>query len=197
MKKIYALLLLTLLAACSFTPRDTGSSFMFALQPVEVTGQGAAKDSLIVFAPTTAPELDTHRIALNKDGKRWDYYAGAKWSDFLPLLVQDNLTKTLEQSGLFKNVATSDSGLTGDKILKTEIRAFQAEYEAGSKAPVIKIRMNVSLVSRLERRPLASFTIKAERKATADTLPAIQSAFAAAFSEAQQQLVEKLEEKNK
>jgi cholesterol transport system auxiliary component len=197
MKKICTLLLLTLLAACSFAPRDTGSSFMFALQPVEVPGQTAAKDGLIVFTPTTSPELDTHRIALNNNGKRWDYYAGARWSDFLPLLVQDNLTKTLEQSQLFKNVATGDSGLTGDKILKTEIRAFQAEYTAGRKTPVIKIRMVMSLMSRLGRRPLAYFPINAEKKAEADTLPAIQSAFALAFNDAQKQLVEKLEQINK
>jgi len=111
--------------------------------------------------------------------------------------VQDNVTKTLEQAHLFKTVATADSGLTGDKILKTEIRAFQAEYTEGHAAPVIKIRMIVSLASRLERRPLASFTVGAEKKATGNSLSAIQSAFAAAFSETQQQLVMKLEEINK
>jgi cholesterol transport system auxiliary component len=189
---LVAALVLIPLTACTFTPRDTGTAFMFALQPVEIAGQGAEKDNLIVFMPTTSPELDTHRIALNRGGKQWDYYAGARWADFLPLLVQDNITKTLEQAHLFKTVATGDSGLTGDKILKTEIRAFQAEYKGGSAAPVVKIRMIVRLVSRLERRPLASFVLEAEKKTSGDSLSAIQSAFAAAFNETQRQLVGKL-----
>jgi len=198
MKKLSApLLLLALLTACTFAPRDTGSAFMFALQPAQTEQQKTGNDSLIVFSPTTSPELDTYRIALNREGRRWDYYAGAKWSDFLPLLVQDNITKTIDETHLFKTVATGDSGLTGDKILKTEIRAFQAEYAAGRDAPIVKIRLTISLVSRLERKPLTSFTIKAEQPAAANTLTAIHAAFANAFDQAQRQLVAKLAELNK
>ena len=194
MRGIYFLFLSALLTGCTFTPRDTGASFMFALQPVQIEQQAAQNDSHVVFMPTTSPELDTHRIALNRNSKRWDYYAGAKWSDFLPLLVQDNITKTLDEAHLFKRVTTSDSGLTGDKILKTEIRAFQAEYAAGRAAPVIKIRMTVSLLSRFERKPLASLAIKAAQPATGNSLTAIQAAFSTAFTEAQRQLVTQLAE---
>ena len=167
---------------------------MFALQPAQAEQQARRNDSLVVFMPTTSPELDTYRIALNGNGKRWDYYAGAKWSDFLPLLVQDSITKTLDETHLFKTVTTSDSGLTGDKILKTEIRAFQADYAAGRAAPVIKIRMTVSVLSRFERKPLASFTIKATQPAASNSLTAIQTAFSAAFNDAQRQLITQLAE---
>ena len=197
MRKICTVLLLSLLTACSFAPRDTGTSFMFALQPAKVIQQGAGSEDLIIFMPTTSPELDTYRIALNGNGTRWDYYAGARWADFLPLLVQDNMTKTLAQARIFKSVSTGDSGLTGNKILKTEIRAFQAEYAAGSAVPVVKISMAITLVSRLERVPLASFTLEAKKKASGDSLSAIQTAFAAAFNGAQQQLIEKLRVINK
>jgi ABC-type uncharacterized transport system auxiliary subunit len=198
MRKTLALILFAQLTACSFTPLDTGTSFMFSLHPPvqterKVEAQEAEKDRLVIFAPTTSPELDTYRIALRTEDNRWDYYAEARWSDFLPMLVQDSVTKTLDESGLFTSVATGDSGLTGDKILKTEIRGFHAEYRAGHAAPVVKIRMIASLVSRHERRPLASFAIRVERRATANSLSAVQAAFSAAFGEAQQQLVAKLE----
>ncbi len=192
MRGVCCILLLSLLVACTFTPRDTGTAFMFALQPINITQQGKMQESLVVFMPTTSPELDTYRIALNKGGEQWDYYAGARWSDFLPAVVQDNVTKTLDQTGLFKAVANGDAGLTGDKILKTEIRAFQVDYASGSTAPVIKIRMIVSLVSRLDRKPLTSFTLEAEKKASGNTLSAIQTAFTSAFSDTERQLVEKL-----
>src|SRR4051812_45605120 len=105
--------------ACTFAPRDTGSAFMFALEPVEVTpaqDKALAEKVLVVAQPTATAELDTYRIALKKGGQRWDYYAGARWSDFLPAVVQDDLTKTLAQAQLFKNVTTDGSGLTGDRI---------------------------------------------------------------------------------
>jgi cholesterol transport system auxiliary component len=197
----FFILTLSLLASCTFAPRDTGSGFMFALEPIEAAAPAAtdkilADKILIVAQPTAVAELDTYRIALKKGGQRWDYYAGARWSDFLPAVVQDDLTKTLEQSGLFKNVTADESGLTGDRILKVEIKKFQAEYAEGA-VPVIRVRLAVSLISRLERARLASFTVSAEKAASSNTLSSIQAAFAAAFSDAERQVVAKLAEAGK
>lgn len=189
--------LLFLLGACALTPRDTGKAFLFALPPVTtaVTTTGAAlavSDSLIVALPVAAPELDTYRIALiRKDGRR-DYYAGAKWVEFLPLLVQASLTETLKDAKLYKTVATDQSGLAGSRVLKAEIGAFQAEYAAAS-APVVKITMSVSLLDRFKRIPSAAFDIRVEEKAAADRLPEIQAAFAKAFAKAQKQIVQELD----
>jgi len=184
-----------LLAACSFEPRETGSGFRFALEPVTVDGHATQPETIAVMMPTTSPELDTRRIAL-RINQRWDYYAAARWPDFLGAMVQDDFTKTLDEAHLFKTVAPIDSGLIADKILKTEIRSFQAEYPANDAAPLIKIRMSVSVVSRSERKPLGSFTLKAEQRASANSLTAIQAAFAGAFNDTQRQLVEKLDKKN-
>lgn len=193
MKKLVIIAAL-LLAACSFDPRETGAGFRFALEPVSVEGHNTQPQSLAVMMPTASPELDTRRIAL-RINHRWDYYAAARWPDFLAALVQDDFTKTLDDARLFKTVATVDSGLIGDKILKTDIRTFQADYTPGNAAPLIKIRMIVSLVGSLERQPLASFTLQAEQRANANSLTAIQAAFAVAFDDIQRQLVSKLEER--
>ena len=183
-----------LLASCALTtPKDTGRAFMFALPPIETAAPAkAGGDSLTVALPTAAPELDTYRIALSREGKRWDYYAGARWADFLPLMVQDSLTKTLSDAKLFRTAASDMSGSRGEQILNVDIRAFQAEYEIGSKTPVIKISLMVYLRKQGEGTPAASFDINTEAKAAQDSLPAIQAAFATAFSEAQKQLVQKL-----
>jgi ABC-type uncharacterized transport system auxiliary subunit len=186
------LALVILLAACTFAPRDTGSGFLFALSPASVPAKATRSESLIVATPAATAELDTARIALKREDRRWDYYLSARWSDFLPVVVRNNVAKTLQQSGLFTRVATDESGISGDRILKTDIQSFQAEY-AGSGAPVIKIRMVSSLVTRLERHPLASFEVAAQKRAKSNTLSDIQSAFAAAFIDAQRQLVVKME----
>lgn len=190
-KKIASLLSLLLLAACSFAPKDTGRAFMFALSAPSVTAHTPVNESLVVALPVAAPELDTYRIALTKDSGRWDYYAGARWSDFLPMLVQDSLTKTLEDARLFRSVNTDQTGVSGDYVLKAEIRTFQAAYEQGG-APVIKVKIMVSVRKRLEGTMLASFPIQSEVKVSKDGLPEIQAAFAFAFKEAQRQLADKL-----
>ena len=139
---------LVLLAACTLTPKNIGKAYMFALIPAKTVAVASMSgDSLTVALPVAAPELDTYRIALIRDGKRWDYYAGARWSEFLPVLVQDNITKTLEDARLFKTVTTDQAGVKGGQVLKLAIRSFQAEYVAGRAAPVIKIRLVSSLMS--------------------------------------------------
>lgn len=181
-------------AACSMiTPKDTGRSFMFALPPVETAAPGRpGSSSLTVALPTAAPELDTYRIALSRAGKRWDYYAGARWADFLPLMVQDSLTKTLSEAKLFKTTVTDQADGHSEKVLNIDIRAFQAEYAGKDGAPLIKIRLTARLRNQGEAKPATAFDISTEARAAEDSLPAIQTAFAKAFGEAQKQLVGKL-----
>ncbi len=194
---VYGILLAGLAAACTLggPPLDTGKAFMFALRPVNVIHQGAQSESLVVALPTAAPELDTYRIALIRDDRQWDYYAGARWAEFLPLLVRDNLVRTLGNARHFKAVTSDEAGLEGEKILKTEIGAFHAMYAKGGNIPIIKIQMTATLLTRIERTPLASFSVSAEKKAAGNSLAAIQAAFALAFKEAQGQLLDKVSSK--
>lgn len=180
-----------LAAACTFAPKDIGRSYMFPLVPAQMPPRQPVKESLIVTMPSAAPELDTFRIALLRDGK-WDYYAGARWADFLPLMVQDSMTKTLEISSLFNTVATDEASGNADRILKLQIRSFQAEYEAGQPAPAIKMRIAVSLKNRTEGTILQAFDLKSETRAAQNTLSEIQLAFARAYNDVQKQLVNRL-----
>jgi cholesterol transport system auxiliary component len=193
---VCGLLIAGLAAACSFAPRDVGRGFMFALPPVKVS-YAPTGDSLIVALPTTSAELDTYRIALTRDNGRWDYYAAAKWVDFLPALVQDSLTKAIAEAGLFKSVTMDQSGLAGNLILKTEISAFQAEYEQGSKLPVIRIRLTESILGHAQRKLMTTFDVRAEKRAAGNHLPDIQAAFASAFGDAQRKLLQNLQQKTR
>lgn len=195
MKKYLLILSLVLVCACSLTPRDTGSAFMFSLSAVKPAGYTPVEQRLTVMLPGAVSELDTFRIALTRDKGQRDYYAGARWAEFLPVLVRDSLTKTLEESGLFRAVTTDQTGLETDYILKLEIRSFQADYIPGQVAPVARIRMTASFLNRLDPAPIAVFDIKAERKAAGNRLSDIQRAFNTAFQVAELQLIDKLSKK--
>ncbi|TAL39560.1 MAG: hypothetical protein EPN97_02560 [Alphaproteobacteria bacterium] len=181
------------LAACALSPKDLGQAYMFSLSPAKTAAKIHTGSRLNVELPTAAPELDTHRISLVRDKSVRDYYAGARWADFLPVLAQDSLVKTLDGSGLFKAVASDQTGLAADMILKLEIRDFQAEYAKTGAAPVIRVGLAASLVTRPGGRILASFqTGSSVRQAASDSLPAIHAAFKSAFLGAQARIVEKL-----
>jgi cholesterol transport system auxiliary component len=195
MKRSFVLfgIVVLLLGSCTLTPKDRGQAYMFSLGPAKASGQPHTGARLIVELPATAPELDTHRISLIRDKGIRDYYAGAKWADFLPVLVQDSLVRTLDSSGLFKAVAPDQTGLAPDMALKVEIRDFQAEYAKAGLAPVVRVRLVATLISREDGRTVASLqTGPVTRKAASDSLPAIHAAFRAAFLAAQQRLTEEL-----
>lgn len=178
-----------LLAGCALSPKDLGQAYMFSLSPAKAAGKARTGQRLMVELPTTAPELDTHRIALVRDKGVRDYYAGARWADFLPVLAQDSLVRTLEGSGLFRTVAPDEAGLAADMVLKLEIRDFQAEYAKAGAAPVIRVRLIASLVSRQDGAMIASVQPGAvTRRAAGDSLPAIHAAFRSAFLAAQGQI---------
>lgn len=191
-KSLLGFLLLGMIAACSFAPKDIGHAYMFSLSSPRVAAQKTAEKTLIVSLPVAAPELDTFRIALNKNDGRWDYYAGARWSDFLPLLVQDSLTKTLEGAKAFQVVTTDQSGVPGDVILKTDLRSFQALYKNSGMPPTIQVKMAISLRKRQGDAVIGSFVVHTKAKAEKDSLPEIQAAFSRAFNDAQKQTVNRM-----
>lgn len=197
-KALVSLLALGSLIAvsCTLAPRDTGRAFIFALDaaPPAPTHIAMSPDTLVVALPTAAPELDTARIALVKTDGHWDYYAGAKWPDFLPLVVQSSLTESLTGSGLYKTVAADQTGTRADQTLTSSIRNFQTVYRAGAAAPVARITLSFRLTRAGDSEPLAAFDVNAQAPAAQDSLSSVQTAFASAFRNAQQQAILKLKQ---
>jgi len=184
-----------LLTACSLSPKDLGKSNMVALNPVNVVLNKNAEVALVVAMPHATAELDTYRIAINKEDGNWDYYAGARWLDFLPLLVQDSIIKSLENSKLVKVVLSDQSSVLGGKVLKLEIREFNTLYKKGNKNPSVKIRIAVNVENRDDRSYFTSFEVKAEKQAKENRISSIQEAFRLAFKSVQKDLIYKLSKK--
>jgi len=177
-------------AACALAPKDVGRAHMFALDPLGLPSSTAlaSAPALAVALPLSAPDLDTYRIALIHPDGRHDYYAGARWVEFLPLIVQDSLIKTFERAGAFRSVTALQPGIgAGDELtLKVEIRAFQAEYKKPGAAPVVRVNLAATVLS-AGRAPV-SFAVSGESPASRDSLPAIQAAFSSAFIAAQKKI---------
>ncbi len=132
---------------------------------------------LIVEEPSAARGIDSDRIALRPQPIEIKYFAGSRWSDRAPKMVQTLLVESFENSGRIVAVGRQSIGLRSDYVIKCELREFQAEYFDNTDLPNIHVRLNVKLVKMPEARIIASQTFEETGLASGKDIPAIVISF--------------------
>lgn len=132
---------------------------------------------LVVEAPIASEGLNTHRIALRDSPLTLDYFAGARWTERAPQLVQTLLVESFENTKKIVSVARQGVDLRADYVLKTELREFQAEYRDRADAPEIWVRLNAKLVQMPARIIIASETFESRLAAGGSGINEIVFAF--------------------
>ncbi|MFZ5914196.1 MAG: ABC-type transport auxiliary lipoprotein family protein [Pseudomonadota bacterium] len=130
---------------------------------------------LLVEEPSAARGLNSDRIALRPSPIEIKYFAGVRWADRAPHMVQVLLVESFENTGRIIPVGRQSIGLRPDYSLKSDLREFQAEYfQDGS--PKIHVRLNTKLVKMPEARIVASRTFdQIEPASGTDTTAIVQS----------------------
>jgi cholesterol transport system auxiliary component len=139
---------------------------------------------LAVGRPRAPVSLDTERIAVAGPQTRFDYYAGVRWAEPAPLMLQSLLVQALAADGRFTTVVAVPSRVPSEYVLEVELRRFEAANE-GSGAPVVHVGMQVTLLDGRKGGRLASFPAEANVPAAADSREAVM----AAFDEATRQVI--------
>ena len=168
-RALAVILVLTLtvgVTGCSLSGMLAGDSptpKLFVLTPKSTFGNDIphVKAQLVVEIPVASEGLNTHRIALRDSPLTLDYFAGARWTERAPLLVQTLLVESFENTNKIVSVARQGIDLRADYVLKTELREFQAEYTGGSDIPEIWVRLNAKLVRMPARVIVASQNFEA------------------------------------
>jgi cholesterol transport system auxiliary component len=114
------------------------------------------KWQLVVDQPTAAGGLDTDRIAVHPDSTEIKYYAGARWTDRAPDMVQTLMLESFENTGKIVAVGKQTIGLRSDFNLVSDLREFQAEYKPGSQIPSVRVQINVKIVKQPRQQIIAS-----------------------------------------
>jgi cholesterol transport system auxiliary component len=144
---------------------------------------------LSVEVPTATAGLNSARIALRPTPTTLEYYAGATWIDVVPVMVQNLLLESLDNTGKIDVLGREVVGVRADFALLVHIREFQAEYE-GTGPPQVRVRLQARLV-RLPRRTSVAATSEEFVVRAGDTsVPAIVAAFDEAFGKALKRIVE-------
>lgn len=96
------------------------------LEPLIVQGattDGAAGPSLVVTVKA-APGLDTDRLLILESGARLNHYAGARWPDNTPEVLESLLRRSLESTGEYARVSGSQDSRSSEWQLDLEVREF-------------------------------------------------------------------------
>jgi cholesterol transport system auxiliary component len=154
--------------------------------PSQPEGQPVAWQ-LAVGRPDTAQSLDTDRIALLR-GAVMDYYADAQWNDSAPRLVQSLLVQAFDKSGRVQAAPRDSASLRADLTLATELRDFEAQYDAAETAPLVVIDIQAKLLDQ-RGQVIASLNSRQTAHAGQNTVASVVSAFDQAMAAALSQIV--------
>lgn len=106
---------------------------------------------LIIEEPIAAGGLDTNRIALRPHPTKLQFFAGSRWTERAPKMLQTLLIESFENTNRIVSVGRQSIGLRSDYTLKTELREFQAEKDDQTGATTIRVRINAKLVQQPKR----------------------------------------------
>jgi cholesterol transport system auxiliary component len=149
----------------------------------------AVNRRLSVEVPTATAGLNSGRIALRPTPTTLEYYAGASWVDVVPVMVQNLVLESLDNTGRIDVLGREVVGVRADLALLLHVREFQAEYE-GAGPPQVRVRLQARLIRLPRRTSLAATSEEFVARAANTSLPAIVTAFDDAFGKALKRIVE-------
>jgi len=144
---------------------------------------------LAVATPDAVASLDTARIALTRSTTTMDYFANAAWTDRITLILQRQLIAAFDSTGRILSVDRDTSGLEADYVLQTEVRDFQARYDAADGAPQVVVSIQAKVARMPQREIAANLNATQQMMAAANDIDSIVVAFNQATGAAIGQIV--------
>lgn len=193
---LFIIVFLSLFGCSSFMTADTGGQNTYVLSPVDIKAQTKTSSGLMIAKPLLASGLNNERIALMRGGIKLDYFAGAKWSDNLGLMIQDRMTQSMQQSGGYKFVIDDRVNLEASQILVMDIQEFYVDFgqAAINDRPDMKAKVTISvkLIATKTRSIQRQFTVRSSHPVEKDNLDMHAKALDLAFRDIQTQIIQTL-----
>jgi cholesterol transport system auxiliary component len=139
--------------------------------------------TLAISEPNASTMLDSNRIAVRPKPSTLQVYGGAVWSDTAPALVQAALVDALGESGRFRAVVRPTDSVGADRILRLDLRHFEAVYGDDAQLPTVVVELQATLVDQRRHGVLASRRFRAEQAAEREKLEQVVPAFESALGE--------------
>ena len=113
------------------------------LEPLDNGATAAASDDArgLAIEVTAVPGLDSDRILTLDADARLNHYAGARWADHLPELLESLISRTLESTGKFSSVVENRHARAGDCLLRLEARRFYSRLNSAGDSMSVEIEL--------------------------------------------------------
>lgn len=172
--------IVTLLAGCAgVLPGGGPPPSLYTLTPKSTFDDGlpVVPWQLVVEEPSAAGGLQVQNVALRTKAIELQYFAGSRWTERAPRMVQTLLVELFENSGKIVAVGRQAIGLRSDFNLKTELREFQAEYVDENRPPIVHVRLSARLIQQPRREIIASENFNSEIQASGTAMDDVILAF--------------------
>lgn len=149
---------------------------------------------LVVEQPSAAGGLNSNRIAVKPHPLQLDYYAGARWTERAPLMVQSLLLESFENTGKIISVGREALGLRPDYSLRGDLREFQAQYfdrsGQATDVPYVLVQLNAKLIEQPRERIFDARNFESCVRAKGADVPSVIEAFDTALGNVMKDVVE-------
>lgn len=162
--------------------------------PALAAGGDTLPLALGVTRPRAASSLDTERVAVARPGGGFDYFAGVRWADTAPQMIQQLLVQAFTADGRFAVTVASPSRVPTDLLLDVELRRFEASYSATDAPPRVRVELQATLVDSRKGVRLATVLAASEAPAERNRQPDVVAAFDQATNQALQTIVARVRE---
>ncbi len=178
-------------AALDFATRTPPRLFMLTPKSTFATDlPDLGRLPLLIETPTAASGLNSARIVLKPTPTSFEYYAGATWTEVLPVMVHGLVVESFDNTGSVDAFDRMNVAGRADWALSLHIRELQPEYADVRQPPTINVRLQARLL-RLPRREEVGFaSFETEWPASGTDLVAIVGAMDEAFGRVVKNLVE-------
>lgn len=174
----------------SLLTSDAPPEIAYWLEAPEVTSSAPTDGGPSVTVRfTAAPGLDVDRLLVRGPGATLNSYAGARWADNIPEVLDALIRTVLEDSGRFSRVSSSASGVRSDWILELELRAFFAVVTAEETPPRIEMEIRGYLACQGRESPIR---IASQASASGNTLTRIAEGFQTAVDISAMELMDQI-----
>jgi cholesterol transport system auxiliary component len=165
-------------------PSDTGS-----VSAAPEAARGAQVNwSLTVDPPETVPALDTNRIALAFSENEFDYYADVQWGDEAPIMVQQVIIGSFQNSARIGVVVNERERMRTDFQLSSFLAPFFAVGPKGA-APEVRVGLNVQLIRSRGRETVGTKAIDRAVQSSGPDISSIVAAFDTGMNRVLEELV--------
>ncbi len=120
-----------------------------------------------ITEPAAPTAINTDRMAIRPSSLQVEYIPDVKWTDRAPALVQTLMVESFENSGKIVGVGRRAIGLTGDYVLSSELREFEAVADGAGGATVV-VRLVLKLVRQSSGSIIASTTAEQTVESASD-----------------------------